>query len=110
MTRVLSDTAASPEDRYMLDSNHNPVCATDWAEWCKWMAGPLRPQWLTTIPPYGTRVHTFFLGIRFVNGAMFCTTISGGRFHGRSGDAATYEEALAQHARVVSWLRNRSIA
>lgn len=105
---ILSDTSQSAEGRYLLDSDHNIVPASDWVEWCKWMAGPLCPRWVTVVPPTNTRVFTFFAGMPDDQGAFFRTSITGSRFHGRIGRAFDYAEAEAQHARVVNWLGERS--
>lgn len=107
MPTILFDTSVPPKDRYMLDGEHNVVPAADWTEWCKWMAGPLCPRWVTEVPPTNARVFTFFAGMPNEQGAFFWTTITSGRHHGRSGYAFTYAEAEAQHARVVAWLRGR---
>lgn len=104
---ILSDPLEPPHERYKLDADHNVLPADDWADWCRRMAGPLCPRWVTDIPPTNVRVFTFFAGMPDEHGAFFWTTITGGRYQGRSGYLFTYADAEAQHALVVAWLRKR---
>lgn len=104
MPAPISDTSTPPSGHFALDSGHNPVSATDWAEW---MGGPLCARWVIDVPPTNVRAFTFFAGMPNEHGAFFWTNITSGRYHGRSGYAFTYAEAQAQHDRVVAWLRKR---
>lgn len=57
--------------------------------------------------PTNVRVFTFFGGMPSEQGAFFWTSITSGRYHGRTGYAFAYADAEAPHTRVVEWLRKR---
>lgn len=92
--------------KYMLDASGTPVVATDWMTWLHWMCDEA-PEWTTEVRPSGIRVLTYFCGERNEDGTFYSTQISGGKYNGRSANAASRDDAYAQHERVVAWLCNK---
>ena len=102
-TGMERDYADLLEGKYMLDASDTPVVATDWMMWLHWMCDEA-PTWTTEIRPSGIRVRTYFCGERNEDGTFYTTRVSGGRYNGRSANAASRDDAHAQHDRVVAWL------
>lgn len=109
MTRSPSARPSESEllkGKYMLNASGTPVVATDWMTWLHWMCDEA-PEWTTEIRPSGVRVLTYFCGQRNEDGTFYTTQVSGGRYNGRSANAASRNDASAQHERVVAWLCDR---
>lgn len=93
---------------YILDDQHNPVLVDDLLTWANWFEAADRHVALTELD--GVKVSTVFLGIdhNLSYGAkqpiLFETMIFGGEHDEACWRCSTWQEAEAQHERVVAEL------
>lgn len=91
-------------DKYILDSNRNPVAVDDAMEWAQGFKSPDRGVAKTQVYD-GCEVSTVFLGLNHQFGEgpplIFETMVFGGPFDQEQDRYSTWAEAEAGHARMV---------
>ncbi|MBB2981726.1 hypothetical protein [Paraburkholderia tropica] len=93
---------------FVLDERNEPV-ETSFDEWARWATahGTTRK---TSVGAHA-RVRTYFQGltddVTMPEPPHFVHHVEGPGLHGKSATSPTYEEAIARHERIVTWLRDR---
>ncbi len=93
-------------NKYILDG-HTPVVEPDLLTWGRWFNDGERRRVADSEPVKGVRVSTVFLGLDHSFGSegpplLFETMIFGGEHNDYQDRYATWDEAVAGHAKAVA--------
>jgi hypothetical protein len=101
-----------PRPRHYILNGHEVVPAVNVAVWAQWIAIESMARTVAKTDTSGCTVSTVFLGLdhRFSGEGppvLFETLIFGGKHDGEMWRCCTWDEAEAQHARVVASMEGK---